>query len=79
MVIFQREECWPFLSNKNPNPVTSMSLSAEVNTRLLHKASKIVEVLDVHQERLALKAFCLASADDSSVKNSWILQTLQKK
>lgn len=56
-----------------------MSLSAEVNTRLLHKASKIVEVLDVHQERLALKAFCLASADDSSVKNSWILQTLQKK
>lgn len=69
MMIFQAEECWPFLSNKSPNPVTSMSLSAEVNTGLLHKTSKIGELLDIHQERLALKAFYLASAGDSSVKN----------
>lgn len=70
MMIFQREECWLFLTNKSPNPVTSVSLSTEMNASLLHKTTKMREGFDVSQQRLKLKAFYLASDDHFSVKNS---------
>lgn len=54
IMIFQRQECWPFLSHKCPNPVTSNISVCRNQHRPLHKATRMREGFDVSPEGLQL-------------------------